>query len=53
MVNKHQVRVQEFAMHREWAEKQSSDKLHELLNAKKVRSGKATAAREVLRARGD
>lgn len=53
MVNKHQIREREFAMHREWADKQSSEKLHELLKEKKIGSGKATAAREVLRDRGD
>ena len=53
MVNKHQMRENEFSMRRDWAEKQSSEKFHELLKEKKLGAGNATAAREVLRERGE
>jgi len=53
MINKHQVRENEFAMRREWAEKQSSTELRKMLVEKTLGAGKATAAREVLRARNE
>ena len=54
MPNKKQIRIQEFELHREWARKQTTEDLKKWLeNAKRLSSGEKTAAREVLRERGD
>lgn len=52
-MNRHEVREKEFALKRDWARKQASDKLREGLKAGTLRGGFATAAREVLVERGD
>lgn len=54
MPNKKEVRVQEFEMHRDWARNQTSEDLKEwLTKAKRLAYGRKTAAREVLRERGE
>jgi hypothetical protein len=52
-MNKHEVRDFEFNMQREWAERFDSDALLRMLADKRLPAGQATAAREVLRARGE
>ena len=52
-MNKRDVRATEFAMQREWAEKQSSDELRRRLSDGSLAFGLKTAAREVLRTRGE
>lgn len=52
-MNKHDVRREEFAMRREWAEGQNSDALRQILAEKTLGSGHIGAAREVLRERGE
>jgi len=52
-MNRHEVREKEFALKRDWARKQTSEKLREGLEAGTLRGGLATAAREALVERGD
>lgn len=52
-MNKRDVRSAEFAMRREWAERFDSDTLRRMLREKTVHAREATAAREVLQARGE
>lgn len=52
-MNRKEVRGAEFAMRREWAERFTSDKLRQMLADDELHHGAATAAREVLRSRGE
>ena len=52
-MNKREVRSAEFAMLREWAEKQASEILKKGLSEGTLTSRYKTAAREVLRQRGE
>ena len=52
-MNKHEVRGAEFAMLREWAEKQTSEHLKKALSEGTLGSRYKSAAREVLRYRGE
>ena len=52
-MNRKEVRSSEFAMKREWAERFTSEKLRQMLADDEVHGGEATAAREVLRRRGE
>ena len=52
-MNKHDVRRKEFAMRRGWAERQTSDSLRQMLADKTLGFGFLSAAREVLRDRGE
>ncbi len=52
-MNRQEVREKEFALKRDWARRQTSEKLREGLKQQTFRGGFATAAREVLIERGD
>jgi hypothetical protein len=52
-MNRKDVRSSEFAMRREWAAKFKSEELQQMQANDKLHSGHATAAREVLRSRGE
>lgn len=52
-MNKHDVRREEIAMRREWAERQNSETLRQILAEKTLGSGHLSAAREVLQERGE
>jgi hypothetical protein len=52
-MNRREVRMVEFANHKEWAERFDSDTLRKKLAEKKAGWGAATAIREVLRDRSE
>jgi hypothetical protein len=52
-MNKHDVRREDFAMRREWAERQNTETLRKMVAEKTLGAGRLSAAREVLRERGE
>jgi hypothetical protein len=52
-MNRREVRDREFALKRDWARGQTSERLRDGLAQRTLRGGFATAAREVLVERGE